>query len=233
MGDDADLYPTGEEVGVEAGGGLTLSVLPGSAPPLYLRPQVIWQTGAGGGVQSEPRGAGLETEGTDTGAGGTVPHFPTTLQAAPPLLLIATLTATGLSAPGVSLHLGLTLLLQVLGTPALALHLVLHLQAGALLLALPPTHWALGHHHRHRPHLRGSGHAGPGAVTASAAAPHHHVARAELLDICVVRPGHCNHLQTKRINRGGWWFWTRTRLIFFPSTRAVEKYVFERKRDKV
>ena len=177
-----------------------MPVLPGlTAPGAPLPPQVVWLTGAGGEVQPEARAAGLETGGTEAGAGGRVPDSARTLHTPPSLLLSPALTATALSAPGVSLCLGQALLLQVVGTPTLALHLVLHLQAGALLLALPPRHRALGHHHRHLPHLPHSGHAGPGAVTASAAAPHHHVARAQLLDVRVVRPRDGNYLKTKKL----------------------------------
>ena len=198
-GDDDGLYPVGEEVGDESGVVLTLPVLPGSLPGDWPPPQVIWLTGAGGEVEGEGLGAGLETGGAETGAGGAVPHPAPPLYTPPSLLLRPALTAAALSAPGVGRGLGPALLLQVVGTPALALHLVLHLQAGALLLTLPPRHRALGHHHRHLPHLPHSGHAGAGAVTAPAAPPHHHVARAQLLDVRVVRPRNWNHLKTKKV----------------------------------
>ena len=177
-----------------------MPVLPGlTAPGAPLPPQVVWLTGAGGEVEGEGLGAGLETGGAETGAGGAVPHPAPPLYTPPSLLLRPALTAAALSAPGVGRGLGPALLLQVVGTPALALHLVLHLQAGALLLTLPPRHRALGHHHRHLPHLPHSGHAGAGTVTAPAAPPHHHVARAKLLDVRVVRPRNWNHLKTKKV----------------------------------
>ena len=52
-GDETDLYGAGEKVGEETGGVLTLSVLPGSPPPLCLLLQVVRLSGAGGGVQSQ------------------------------------------------------------------------------------------------------------------------------------------------------------------------------------
>ena len=131
---------------------------------------------------------------TETGAGGTGPQSARTVQAPSPGLLVFTLALTALSAPHMTLLLGAALLLQVLGTPALALLLVLHLEDGALLVTLPSPHRTLAHHHRDLADPSSEGHAGTRAVTASTASPDHHVARAQLVDVRVVGPRHGNHL---------------------------------------
>ena len=134
-----------------------------------------------------------------TGAGGAGPEPARTVQTSPPGLLVLTLALTALSPPRVSLLLGLALLLQVLGTPALALLFVLHLEDGALLVTLPPTHRALAHHDGDLPDPGHDGHAGAGAMTSPTAPPHHHVAGAQLVDVRVVGLRHGDHLRRRNV----------------------------------
>ena len=177
-----------------------VSVLPTSPRPRRSLEAVrAGLAGAGGRVVGETRGAGGESV-AQTGAGGAGPESARAVQTAPPGPLVHTLALTTLPAPHVALLLGLALLLQVLGAPALTLHLVLHLETGALLVALPPRHRTLAHHHGHPPHPGGDRDAGARPVTSSTTSPHHHVTRAQLVDIRVVRPRHGDHLEIVMID---------------------------------
>ena len=66
-------------------------------------------------------------------------------------------------------------------------------------------------------------------MTTSATSPHNHVARAQLLDISVVRPGNGNHLETKYINISTEWREVGVRFRFFTKKNpAVENYLREK-----
>jgi len=125
----------------------------------------------------------------------TVPHSAhPTLQAFCPAHTITTLTYASVTFP----HLLLSTLRLLLPAPTPALHLILYLHAGALLLALPPTNWTLAQYHLDLPDPGEGGHTGLVVLMASSTAPFHcHMGGGQLVNMCVVRPWHNNHLVTR------------------------------------
>ena len=183
------------EISVDAALVLTASVLPYHGAGLsFLTEFEAGLTGAGLMIVLQSCVTSVWAL-ADAGAGGGVPHLPWSLSTLAPGLLVSAATLTGVSAPHVGLPLGLTSLTLHLATAALTLHLVLHLESGALLVTLAATHRALAHHDGDLPGPGGLGNTACRGVTASTAALDNNMAGAQLVNVSVVGPRNWNHLQ--------------------------------------
>ena len=215
---DDDLHPVVLEIFVDAALVLTASVLSDHSTGLssLLTQFEAGLTGAGLMIVLEPcvtRVGAL----ADAGAGGGVPHLPWSLSTLPPGLLVPAAALTGLSAPHMSLFLGLTSLLLHFATATLTLHLVLHLECGALLVTLAASHRALAHHDGDLPGPCGLGNTACSGVTASTASLDNNMAGTQLVNVSVVRPRNWNHLQHDK------WFRTNSQYNIFSLQNIVGK----------